>query len=430
MNGEQNARRLRQLLLRPNAKRAGVLLSGAVVAQIVPIVASPLLTRLYTPSTYGALATFGAISAIVTAVATGRYHMATTLPVADSDARAITSLSLRLSITFCGLLTITALAWFLFLPIPQALRPLGIWMVAIPLAGLLGSIYETLTIFSLRHDATKVIAKTSAARSVTGAGAQAILGVAGAGIHGLIGGTLISLLTGNYPLWRKFRDQGAPTSAGALITVARRYSAFPRFELWSNLSNILGLNITILGIGALYSHSSLGQYSLSYRMLTLPAALIGMTASQVYLRELSLRRSAGGSGDRIFRSTLLYLSTLSVAPFIILWVFAPDIFQFVFGPEWREAGDFTRAMMPVIWMRFIMSPLSTTFLVYERQRALLIWQLVILVTTLASFVAANVFTWPALRFAAFNAWALAAVYAGLLAHVYRLTQDSERSRTP
>jgi len=61
------------------------------------------------------------------------------------------------------------------------------------------------------------------------------------------------------------------------------------------------------------------------------------------------------------------LAQIAMPPALSLAVVGPDLFAWVFGPEWREAGVFARLMAPMLYFQFILSPISTVFSVLDRQ---------------------------------------------------------------
>ena len=61
-----------------------------------------------------------------------------------------------------------------------------------------------------------------------------------------------------------------------------------------------------------------------------------------------------------------------VGPFVLLWVVAPWLLPFVFGPQWVEAGLITRALVPWLAVNLITSPISGVFVVTGRQAWILL----------------------------------------------------------
>lgn len=62
-----------------SARDAALLSTGSLVANLIGLIAVPVLSRLYSPSDFGLLALFMSVAAIARSVATGRYEMAVPL---------------------------------------------------------------------------------------------------------------------------------------------------------------------------------------------------------------------------------------------------------------------------------------------------------------------------------------------------------------
>ena len=67
---------------------------GTGVAQLVGILSSPIVTRLYTPSDYGAYAVAASVLAVLVSVACIRYEGAIPLPASDVAAANVLALCL------------------------------------------------------------------------------------------------------------------------------------------------------------------------------------------------------------------------------------------------------------------------------------------------------------------------------------------------
>ena len=90
------------------ARNVMVVLGANVVAQALPVLAAPLLTRLYTPSDFGAVALFASALSMALAVATARFDWS--IPNARSSTTAAALMLLGLfMLAICTLLI--ALVW-------------------------------------------------------------------------------------------------------------------------------------------------------------------------------------------------------------------------------------------------------------------------------------------------------------------------------
>ena len=70
------------------------LVTGTTFAQVIIVLASPLLTRLYGPEAFGFLALFTSITSIIGVIACMRYEMAIMLPKTDEEAANLLGLCL------------------------------------------------------------------------------------------------------------------------------------------------------------------------------------------------------------------------------------------------------------------------------------------------------------------------------------------------
>jgi O-antigen/teichoic acid export membrane protein len=100
-------------------------------------------------------------------------------------------------------------------------------------------------------------------------------------------------------------------------------------------------------------------------------------------------------------------------------VFGPDLFGFVFGEQWRTAGEYAQILSVLLVFRFVVSPLSYVLLVYGRQRVALVWQVVLVIVT-ATGLGVGAHLGGAKGAIAFFAGAYCLMYAVNLMLTYRL----------
>lgn len=347
--------------------------------------------------------------------------MAIPLAGTDDEAVGLVRLAILTSAWVSAVLMICALAWFTWLPMPTELKGLGAYFLAIPAAVFLAATFDTLTMWNLRRDLFHRIAIANVTKACAGAGVQISLGLAGLGLTGIITGNIASLLSGNTRLLGDLRERSRDRKEEQTAAIlARKYSKFPKYDLPSNLANVLGVNLLVIGMTLLYPVSVVGQFALAFRLLTLPASVLGTSVAQVYLREASLRSSDRKASLAIFDTTLKRLIGTSVLPFLLIAVIAPDIFSFTFGSDWRNGGLMASAMMPLVWLKFISSPLTTTFLIHGRQRPYLYWQLAILALTAGTFLIAFLLDWGTVTLLTYYSCGMAVIYAMLILHARRI----------
>ena len=88
---------LRRLLPRNAfARGVSVLVGGTAGAQLLTVLAAPLLTRLYSPEDFGLLAVYASLLALIGVISSLRYELAIPLPEDDTEAANVAVLSLIL----------------------------------------------------------------------------------------------------------------------------------------------------------------------------------------------------------------------------------------------------------------------------------------------------------------------------------------------
>ncbi len=351
-----------------------ILLVGGVVAQLIPLVATPLLTRLYVPADFGSLALFVSLASLLAVVATGRYELAILNDPAEDD-------GLTLLLLACGLAAVIAFMALIGIAGACAIAPAAqtctgagagqgfIWFV--PLAGLSTAWLSAFVMWSNRKREYRRIATNRVLQSSVAAIAGIAFGVLVIGGTGLILATLIAqwlavFLLGAQIL-RSLHHRQHEVSWAATVQLARRHAAFPLVNLpHAVLDNVQ----TAAVLGALtiaFGVATMGLYAFTQRIMRAPILLLGSSLGQVFQQRISEAHHQGLPLRPLVVAQLRSLARWAV-PFIVLAPLAPWAFAFVFGEQWREAGVYGLILMPWMVANFIVSPLSQLPLLLGRQR--------------------------------------------------------------
>ena len=76
---------------------------GTAISQGIPVILSPVLTRLFSPEDFGLYAIVTSITVIISALSTGKYETVIVIAEDKKDAVNLVSLSLFLSLLISGL---------------------------------------------------------------------------------------------------------------------------------------------------------------------------------------------------------------------------------------------------------------------------------------------------------------------------------------
>ena len=362
------------------------LMTGTTIAQAIPVAISPVLTRIYGPEDFGVLAIFVALTAIFGSIANARYEFALMLPETDEDALNVAAAGLLVAFLLSLVLLVTVLLFRSDIAALLGNGAIGNWLLLVPVSVLLTGIFNVQNFYRVRNKDYRTVAAANVHKSLATAALQLGLGAVKAGAAGLIAGHVAGLAAVNISLARALkRGMLAPVSKLRIRQVAARYKDFPKFSMWAALANSGAMYLTQILISAFYTVSTLGFYLLVERVLTVPSALIGSSVGQVFFQQATVEKQKTGKAVEAFNSTSIRLAAVSLPGFTILYFIAEDLFAFVFGEEWRIAGQYAAILCPWFAVRFVAASLSVATNVFEKQKLFMWWQIALLLTALASF---------------------------------------------
>jgi O-antigen/teichoic acid export membrane protein len=390
---------LRALLPKGRLRRAAVvLMTGTAFGQLLVLLASPLLTRLYTPDDFGVLGVFSALLMVFGIAVSLRYELAISL--AEDDARMVNLLALSLVIAMLVSSLVGVVLWLWGEMVAgwlktEALRPL-LWLL--PVGILAVGCNRTLTHWAIRRQAFGHITRTQISRSVGQITIQIGCGYLALGPIGLLIGQIIGQSAGITTLALAFcRIEGKLWRTVRLRDMARaavRYRNLPMFGAGADLLSNAGRFGPALLVAALYGAEVAGWFALAQRILATPVSLSNAVA-RVYLSEAPRRARAEGTGIyKLFKTTTWRLLAFGVLALGLVMVAGPQLFGLVFGSVWTEAGRYAQFLAFVSLGQLVVGPIAQTLTVFERQDLQLACDALRFALLLLIFFAAHQLTWP------------------------------------
>ncbi|MES2016966.1 MAG: oligosaccharide flippase family protein [Pseudomonadota bacterium] len=362
-------------------------LGGALGAQALPLAAAPFITRLCAPAELGYFSVWLGLVAVAAIGATLRLEAAMILDH-DSDQQATCFSVVAYSATALAVLITLGAVVLRALALPAAARMS--WLALLTLgAGTWLTAYMQVTLaYATSRNAFGQAAKAKICGAASIAVAQLGLLLAGVAGAALLIGQLIGMAAGLLAatvLLRPPQPRLALRPDPAVRHYLLRHQAFWRFSLPSNLLNVLCGQLPLFMIGAHHGALAAGLYALTQRVLSAPIGLLAASVLEVFKRQSVLDFQQYGNCGDAYRKTFKVLALLGVGPSLVLFLFSPQLFAFVFGEDWRPAGELARILAPLYFLNFIASPLSYVFFVAGKQKQDLWWQIVLFSMTALAF---------------------------------------------
>jgi O-antigen/teichoic acid export membrane protein len=356
------------------AKHTFTLIAGTMLAQLLPIAISPLITRLYSPGNLAVIGLYMSIVNILLALSTGSFEFSIMLPKKDEDSINLFSLVVIITFFVCSFFFIIAFFFKDQILMIFNIKPLSTWLLFVPLSVFILSINNALNYFFNRHKKYKLIAINKVNKNWGMGISQLSFGYFNLKSIGLVAGQLIGdilstiLLTINFIRNKHLAFLRAQFSIAEVKKLAKEYKKFPLFTMPTVFMNNISSEILTILVAMWFSSGLTGAYYFTLRILSAPMGLIGSALSQTFFQKFTEIVNEGKQNPKPFVVKVwLGLFAIAIIPLTILFFWGEDLFVIIFGPDWREAGKIASIMAPMTLFNFISSPTSSGFIVLRKQ---------------------------------------------------------------
>ncbi|HMO76127.1 MAG TPA: oligosaccharide flippase family protein [Sphingopyxis sp.] len=351
-------------------RSTATLSGGQLLATMIGFSFAPILSRLYTPQDYGVLATYTAVAVILGMIANLCLSRAVVAEADEDQAHALLGLCLLLAIGFAGL---TLGLVLLFSAVDFAgLEQLGFWLFLLPATVLASGTGSALLAWANRHHRYRLMSSYQLVNVIGASGGALALAWAGFGPRGLMLGYFLGQFAALLCIWVGNRDVLPSLRRVNWTRMKRAGGAHRNYMVWttptalieniSSASPVLVLSFwgNMLGI--------VGHYNRARGLLMMPMGMLGSSIAQVFFRRAAQDMARDGHCRTIFWRLIAGMTAISLPSFAVLALIAPQLFVFVLGPQWSEAGHIARILAPVMALQLIVMPASKVIWLYGRQR--------------------------------------------------------------
>jgi O-antigen/teichoic acid export membrane protein len=344
--------------------------AATALGQIITYAAAPILSRLFSTNDFSHFALY--YSWVVPLAVLSTFRIEFSIPNTPSISNAFSNARLALKCSLVWAAAVAVLIFVLFLcggkiTAIEALIPIGMLGVSIP------QVYNFL---STRLHLYKLNALYRITNNLVLNTASVLFGYFLMGPIGLVAGFIIGQTAASILLYLgiyKHQTDGKKTVkiATTPFDSAPKLSSFKNYIFFNTPQGIietLQLSATIWLLNIFFGESNAGLYYLCWRIIQAPITLVSNAIFIVHYNKASSLRLEGHNYVAIIRSTSFYLFMISLVGGVTLFLFGPSLFAFVFGEEWRTAGEMARYLSPWFVLNFTASPFSFTTIIEKKQR--------------------------------------------------------------
>lgn len=314
--------------------------AGGLLTQLIPLAVAPVLTRLYSPETFGLFSTFFALAAVAAIPATLRLELALVLADSDQDASRLAVWTLTLASLMLALLEVGLLVTDSWVAPLESLHALGGLLLLVPLMAWLIAFQGGLMIITNRRRAYKVAAACGVVQQTVAAFLAVILGLLGAHASALIASRLGAFVAGGLTMLRySVADffSGVELRWDEARAFLRRYHQFPLYNVPYSMSGLLSRDFPVIALTSTGNMAIAGQFAIARMAASVPGAFLTASLSNTFYREAAEFLDDRRFADVIWR-LLKSVAQIAIPVFMALGLVAEEVFSFIFGERWLGAG--------------------------------------------------------------------------------------------
>lgn len=371
-----------------NLRGVITLITGTGLAQAIPIVTSPILTRLYSPDEFGVFALCIAIASIMSVLVTGRYELAILLPRSDRDAIHLMILSISLSCVIGSILLLFVVLLSKTLSYSFGAPEFADFLYWIPLTAISLGIFQSFSCWCNRLGNYRQLALARTLLSANAVFFQLCGAYYDAGVQGLVGGQFIGQMMATLLLAHLIVKDNKNELNGLdikrMTVLAKKNVAFPKYMIFGQLLNVGSMQLPLFLLGMLFGPIIAGYYAIAQRALVVPLVIIGGAIGEVYRSEAAKYFKVHGNCRDLYTSALKKLFFLGIVYTAPVMLFGPEIFGEIFGGNWRTAGELAAILSVMTVFQTLCSPLSHTVLLAGKQSIDMLWQIMRFISSFVS----------------------------------------------
>jgi lipopolysaccharide exporter len=357
---------------------------STVLMQIISIGTIPILSRLFSPKSFGIHGTYRSTIIIVSIILTLCMEMAIVLPKGDFEKKRIylTTFFTLLSTTIILLLIYYLFIFFdvnLLSNIYQNKNNSFIFLI------LIGSALIGLTNMNQsRLVSLKMFKEIALSRFILPSMFflfAVLFYYSGYNFEGLVYAQILAYIVLFLFLHKFIKLNFKIFNFRIFKEVFKKYKEIPIFTFPNTLLNTISLNLPLIILGVLYNDTVVGYYAIGVKLVSLPVSFISSSFTQVfYKKTIDLYNDNRNKFHVFVKKTMFGLLAIGIIIFSIIYFLIPQLVPLFLGSQWVESVDYLQFICFWQALMLVNSPVASIAILLKKQKQLLIFQILYLIT--------------------------------------------------
>jgi teichuronic acid exporter len=376
-----------------------MLVSGSIGSQVILLLATPILSRIYKPEAFGYLSIYMSIMLVCGVASTGKYELAVSIPESEEEGVHLAQATLLINSIASVLLFV------LFFSFQERLAGLvnvskdeSALLLFIPLSIWLNAYISIFTHWVYRKKLFAVNSLYIVFSAICLTLSNIAISFTEFRMFGLVYSYILSqFLSIGFYLFMLMRKNvllellNIPKSLVAFFSTMKKFSSFPRYQLFSQVLLTLSAQLVPILLARFYAPNIVGQFSLANRVSSVPVVAFGSSFSNIFKIHAIDDNVTKGNCYSLFMNLFKKLALISFLPFLILVFWGEYIFAFFLGENWALAGRFASLLSIYLFLDLVTSSFNTIFQITGTQKKFTLFQILNIFIVIGALVLGGTF---------------------------------------
>lgn len=344
------------------------------IAQLIPVIFSPLIARLYDENAIAEITGLVSFSSILLVFSTLKLENAIVLEEKNNKAKQIVLLAIILTfvyalISFFGITIFKSKITQTF-KINKIIDYVPIYILSYSLLNILNYWFVRVKKFKLKAYSKLIESATYVLFLI------AIYFIFGDNVFGLALSKIIGVTIALLILYKYSGLKLKATNFNTFKKILVKYKDFPLHNAPSNFVNVVGLQLIILFIGTYFSKENFGYFGLANMIILVPISFISQSVGSIFFQKISENFISKNYTQlkKTFYQTLGLLALIGFAVFLIIYFGSEFIFTKVYGENWLISGKIAKILSIVFLFQMSISPLGVLLIAINKVKINAYWQ--------------------------------------------------------
>lgn len=361
--------RIKNIVRLPLVKNTLKLSSSSAFMMFLPLVVTPILSRIYTPEDYGEWGVFSSLFYIVSAFMLLSYENTIVKTNDEDEVPNLVGLCLVvLAIVLIGLIIVFVLGWMLNIPFFVGFPCFPFLVLVLAFSG----VYSINTNLANRERQYNAMVVTGITNGLSQALLRILFGLIPIISFGLIlGNVLAQVISTVLLIWllRNSLPKGLlkKMSLKGIKAVAIKYKKFPVFDAPARFIEFAVGSLATIILVSFWDKDTVGCFSMVMQFVLIPISIIGSAMANVFYKELAENAEEEGHISDVTLKAAKITFSIAFLPIAFLAFGGDHLLVLFLGDKWAVAGPMALCMslfsVPVI----LSEPLLPLFRVLDRQ---------------------------------------------------------------